>query len=815
MRMHALWMAAGLMVLVGCTLNPAPPDGDPKSVELARFGSDQELVDYFRGQVVRRNAQYANFGRGIEEGDGAVVDLGDGEAAPEAPSGNDSGFSGGEGGGSGDEDTGHSGTTIQEEGVDESDVIKTDGTYLYLIDDSQYERSIVRIVKMDDPANMAIVGSIELNGAGRDLYLIGDRLVALTATYGGFYYSDGFAVGGPDIAFDDMGIEPAPGIIPELERPKTIVSVIDVTDRNNPAIETSASFEGNNISSRMISGVLHLVVANYPQYYFDILPLGTDEVESVEMTADALLPDFETTGPDGETRTGNLVAAGSVYHPVAEDGFGMVTLISMDVTAGGEFESLGVLAQPGLVYASTDAIYMTDTQYDFTGEMRETTDLYKFALGEDGVTLTASGQVPGRVLNQYSMSEYEGRLRIATTVGATFDENGESESSNNVYVLEQAEDALAVVGSIEGIAPGETIQSARFVGNRGFVVTFEQIDPLFTLDLSEPTNPVVVGELKVPGFSTYIVPMDENHLLTVGQYIPENGFGWGVQLSIFDITDFANPALLHSEVVGDGEGYSEALWNPKAFTWFAERGLVALPITIYGGFEGGGFIDGGFDGGGFVDGGEGGFEVPPFEGGDLPMEDPDGRVEEGDSGDGEEPAEPPMIEDPDGGDEPLIDPFPYMQDYFEGVAFYRVSTDGGFESLGTISTQTISLYYYNSFMRGLFIGDNAFAVSNQVIRGAPLDAIEEAPYELYLVEQAPERPIPEIDMMIDIMIKEFGIEIEDEGQLELLRAELYAAIEEYIMQQYGGEVEGGIESLPPEFWEMLFRQFGGMMPGDR
>jgi len=797
--MHGLWIAAGLLTLAGCTLNDPPADDGPKTTaEMARFASDEELVEYFRAEVVRRNSEYADYGRGVEDGDGPIEDSGDG-ASPEAPSGNDSGLGDGEGS---DEDFGFSGTTLQEQGVDESDVIKTDGAHLYLIDDSQFDHSIVRIVSMEDPANMAVVASVELTGAGRDLYLIGDRLVALTATYGGFYYSDGFAIGGPDIAFGEMGIEPGPGIIPELERPKTIVSVIDITERNNPTIETEASFEGNAVSSRMIDGVLHLVVANYPQFYFDILPLGTDDVASVELTADALLPDFETVGPDGETRSGDVVSAGAVYHPVAEDGFGIVTLISMDVTAGGEFTSLGVLAQPGLVYASTDAIYLTDTQYDFTGELRETTNLYKFALGEDGVALTASGQVPGRVLNQYSMSEFEARLRIATTVGPIFDENGVSQSSNNVYVLEQVDDALNVVGSIEGIAPGETIQAARFVGNRGFVVTFEQIDPLFTLDLSEPTNPVVVGELKVPGFSTYIVPMDENHLLTVGQHIPENSFSLGVQLSIFDITDFADPQLLHNEVVGEGDAWSEALWNPKAFTWFAQRGLVAVPVTIYGGFDGG--FEEGDEGGG-----DGGFEVPPYEGGDFPMEDPDG--------DG--PSGPPM-EDPDGQgeepfDPPFIDPFPFDPDYFEGVAFYRVSTEAGFESLGRISTQTVSLFQYTSFMRGLFIGDNAFAVSNQVIRGAPLDGIEEAPYELYLVEPPSERPIPEIELLIEMLIREYGFEIGDEGDVEILRAELAILLEEYILQQYGGDYEGNLEDLPPEFWEMLFRHFGQMPPGDR
>jgi uncharacterized secreted protein with C-terminal beta-propeller domain len=190
--------------------------------------------------------------------------------------------------------------------------------------------------------------------------------------------------------------------------------------------------------------------------------------------------------------------------------------------------------------------------------------------------------VPGRILNQFSLGEFEGVLRIATTTGGWW--SGNNELGTNVYCLEPSDNRLEIIGKIEGIAPGEHLYSARFMGDRGFIVTFVKVDPLFTLDLSDPTDPEVIGELKVPGYSDYIHPLGENHLLTVGKYAKEqNGTTWyqGVQLSIFDISDFSNPILLYKETIGDRGTHSEASDNHKAFTFWAENDLLAIPIDLY------------------------------------------------------------------------------------------------------------------------------------------------------------------------------------------------------------------------------------------
>ena len=299
-----------------------------------------------------------------------------------------------------------------------------------------------------------------------------------------------------------------------------------------------------------------------------------------------------------------------------------------------------------------------------------------------GAVPVATGSVPGRVLNQFSMDEHAGHLRVATTTVDPREFRFTPE--NNVFVLAETGGELEIVGSVTNLAPGETIRSARFLGDRGYLVTFEQIDPLFTLDLSDPADPKVIGELKVPGFSTFIVPIDRNHLLTVGQFIPEVApfFPRGVQLSIFDVTQFDQPRLAALAVLGEGTGASsEALHNPKAFTYFAERGLIALPVSI---FDNPVFFNDFIDVGPVVEGGTGtdtGMAV----------------------------------------DEPVAVTAPEVRGGFDGVVIFSVNVDTGFEELGRISTRFDDAgFFFDSFTRGLFIGDNAFAVTNNGIRGGPL-----------------------------------------------------------------------------------------------
>jgi uncharacterized secreted protein with C-terminal beta-propeller domain len=191
-----------------------------------------------------------------------------------------------------------------------------------------------------------------------------------------------------------------------------------------------------------------------------------------------------------------------------------------------------------------------------------------------GARYTASGDVVGTVLNQYSLSELDGRLRIATTTDAGgFGSSRES----GVHIFERRGDELIEVGAVNGLGRTETIQAVRFVGTRAFVVTFRQTDPLFVLDLADPTKPRLVGELKVPGFSSYLYPIDDHRLLGVGFDATDTGGILGTQLSLFDVADSAAPRSLGTVDIGQ---MSEATFDPHAFLWWAPTGQVVVPKEL-------------------------------------------------------------------------------------------------------------------------------------------------------------------------------------------------------------------------------------------
>lgn len=670
------------------------------SAKLIPFTSEKELRDYFTGQVRSHNSQYTelSFDR---DGNAAppTSDTDNGTASPTEDSQD-----------SGGDTPGFSNTTTQEVGVDESDVVKTDGQNLYIMSSGD-EGSMLRIVQAAPVDGMTQVAEVLLEGYGRELYLLDadDTVVALSETGGGYYYIDPIPVDDPAFAEPDVI-----GGSYAYERPRTVVTVIDVATPDQPQVLSTTAFDGTAASSRMIDGVMHLVLANYPEYYFDVMPmLGRPELNTATIETEDVVPTYRREDADDSVIEGPVVSYDELYRPTDPDGFGMVTVVSVDIRADAAFTAVGVVAAPGLIYSSLNAMYLTDTKYTFDGESRETTDVYKFAYENRGARPVAAGTVPGRVLNQYSMSEYQGHLRVATTVGPVWGLFGQiAPSTNNVYVLNQNGDGLETMGRIENIAPGETIQACRFVAAKGFLVTFEQIDPLFTIDLTDPTNPALIGELKIPGFSTFLMPMDETHMLAVGQYIPEAGnWIWGVELSIFDVSDFANPQRTAHVILGEDSGAnSEALHNPKALTYFQEQGLVAIPISEYTGWviDTVGFVDGDDAVGGSGSSGSGDATVT-----DVDAVPPDG---------GDEP--PP--DSGTGGGSDLLPPQP-----FNGLVVFRVGVETGFTELGRINTEfTGNWYYWASFARGVFIGDNVYAVTDRGVRATPVDDMAATLFEV-------------------------------------------------------------------------------------
>jgi hypothetical protein len=282
---------------------------------------------------------------------------------------------------------------------------------------------------------------------------------------------------------------------------------------------------------------------------------------------------------------------------ISDDGMGrgVNSILSLDLLGDTfSFDADHIIANWSQVYASTDTLLLAEPSWDWwwfwdNDEVEESTNIHRFDISVAGQTrYTGSGRVRGLIRNQFSLSEHNDYVRVASTTGQfRWWSQTESQVENHVTVLAGA-DALVQVGHVGGIALGESIWASRFVGDKGYLVTFRNIDPLWTVDLSRPAHPTVVGELEVPGVSTYIHPFGASKLLTIGYGGDENGMDWSTQVSLFDVTDMAHPSRtaalsLSPDVVGDGWtwAWSEATWEHKAFQYWGPMNMLAIPLSTY------------------------------------------------------------------------------------------------------------------------------------------------------------------------------------------------------------------------------------------
>ena len=457
-----------------------------------------------------------------------------------------------------------SGTNTQEAGVDEGDLVENDGQRVYSVLDGR-----LRIV---DIASAAEVGSAELPDGQHQILLDGTRLAVVTSVW--------------DVAID------------------TVVSVYDVADPANPALLGRTHLEGEATGVRAADGTARIVLSSsFGQRLPFVHPDGfspnneeTAEAENrriiEESTPEQWLPRTYVESEDGtasEITTG--LDCATVGHPGEFAGLGLVWIASVplqasDLTAVG---SAGVVSSGGTTYASATTLYVATTrwpEYKVDGVAPNqaepvTTAIHSFDISGGGAaSYLASGQVPGVLLNQFSMSEFEGVLRVAVTEQ---DEGFGSPSSSSVRVLQRDGDALKEVGSVGGLGATEQIYAVRFIGALGYVVTFRQTDPLYVIDLHDPANPTVAGELKIPGYSAYLHPISDTLLLGIGQAATEEGRTLGTKLSLFDVSDPAAPA----EVAGlDVGGSSSAEFDHHAFLWWPSGtedplGQAVIPFADY------------------------------------------------------------------------------------------------------------------------------------------------------------------------------------------------------------------------------------------
>lgn len=439
----------------------------------------------------------------------------------------------------------HSETNVQTAGVDEADIVKTDGEYIYTA-----TSSALSIVKATPPEEMEVVFTMaapealglgdETNGYICGLFVHEDRLVVLGAAYS-YYYSVYEYFMYPY----DYGYDP----------PRTVVSVFDLGDKSEPQHEFTVGMAGSYMTARMVGDVVYLLtqLSVWDVDEDNILPLVWEDERRSEVPLSTVKYDPEMRYADS-----------------------FVNILALD-SSDGNHRSLSVVSDwSSTVYMSSESLYFAVQKWagDVSDEIGvvspEDTDTAKttiYRISTDGLSLvdSARGDVKGWLLNQFSMDEHGGYLRVATTTGW-------ADAENAVYVLDRD---LETVGALDDLAPRERIYSARFVGETLYLVTFLQVDPLFVIDLSTPAEPKVVGELKIPGFSTYLHPVDDSHVLGIGE---ENG---SVKVSLFDVSDPTAPSE-QSKLVITGLYSSPALYDHRAVMFDLERELLVIPGVDWG-----------------------------------------------------------------------------------------------------------------------------------------------------------------------------------------------------------------------------------------
>ncbi len=575
---------------------------------LSGFDSCDNLLAHLRTEAAERVGAYGFEGDGwyggrlfddvaFAEAD-AGDDADDGASFEEVDQAIESGATspavGGDDGGESVEGVDFSGTNVQEVGVDEADIIKTDGERVFIVAGNE-----LVVVDVD---RREVIGSVPVTaGWNPELFLSGDDILLVTTTWLGnealpkpVPAIEGGGDAEAEFAEDLEGIAIEPYF---YDTSVTVITRISISD-NGPELVESLIVEGDYVSSRGIDGVARVIIRSNPQATFPfVYPAGSAGEERaaesnreavMESELDDWIPTYTLLDADGDvTDTGLLPNCGQVHAPTEFSGFGVLSVLSIPVDGAIDpHQTTAVLAPGNTVYASTDSIFVAtqtwvdwgvfddDQQWEEAWNARHTS-IHRFALSSNGAAYAASGSVPGDIRDQFSLSEYDGHLRVITTTGEQWDETSET----FVRVLRETDGELIEVGSVGDMGNGEAVQSVRFQGPVGYVVTFRQVDPFYTLDLSDPENPLVVGELKIPGFSSYLHPIGDGMVIGVGSAGDQNGNITGSKVSLFDVTDLADP--LEVAVWEAPGGWTDVGWDHRSFLWWGPEQIAVIPVSAY------------------------------------------------------------------------------------------------------------------------------------------------------------------------------------------------------------------------------------------
>jgi uncharacterized secreted protein with C-terminal beta-propeller domain len=493
----------------------------------------------------------------------------------------------------------YSETNVQVEGVDEADIVKTDGEYIYTLTGRNYyyggggSNSALVIAKAYPSDEAVVLSQTDLGDFyPQEMFIQGDNILVFGQTSRQIPYEEQPGAKGEAAK---QGVAPEYYPYPYRYLSLATVRIWDASDKVNPSLIRSVDFEGSYLSSRKIGSHVYFVVDSYPNYaVMENVAKGGAVTDSI---AEQILPAFRDRKMNDFVREdanfSSSCGCGDVeyFDPVNPQSFITVASISMEDPQADVTKEV-IMGSGQNVYASLSNLYIAEANYPFWmegGGTTEKTIVHKFSLENGKITHIGQMEAPGHILNQFSMDEYNDHFRIATTAGRLF--RGamgiQGGTSNNVYIFGSD---LKMTGKIENIAPGESIYSARFMGARGYMVTFKKVDPFFVLDLSNPANPTILGKLKIPGYSDYLHPYDENHIIGIGKEAVEAeseggqpaNFAWyqGVKIALFDVTDVANPKELHKVVIGDRGTDSYALHDHKAFLFDRDKNLLVVPILL-------------------------------------------------------------------------------------------------------------------------------------------------------------------------------------------------------------------------------------------
>jgi uncharacterized secreted protein with C-terminal beta-propeller domain len=546
------------------------------TVSLHTVGSCGDLLAELKAEALERVGPYGLGGgpwwgpwRGMAEAADATPAAPGGEARAEAPA-----------------EPGYSGTNVQVAGVDEADRVKTDGRRLVVVSGDR-----VKVVDLtgDQPV---LASEITLPGEvwSGEVFLDGDRALVLSTGWNASPVGSQPAGSGPSTA-SDAPISPA-GVA------TTRLTEVDLAGAR---VVRSLEVEGSYLSARAVDGTVRVVVTNPSVDLPFVYPANPGAEASAEAanreviersTIEDWLPAYRTLDADHRpTGEGLAVPCDRLHLPADFAGFGRLALLTIDLAGGLALrDAAGVLTDGNTVYASPSRLVVATPEWvdpriwesGDEAEIRRVTETYNTALHAFDITAAgradyvASGSVGGHILNQFALDEHLGHIRVATTEATAWGDGPQSESY--VTVLREAGDRLEPVGRLGGLGRGEQIHSVRFAGDVAYVVTFRQIDPFYVVDLSDPANPTMTGELKIPGFSSYLHPLSDRLVLGVGQDATDEGLVTGAQLSVFDVADPANPQRIAQLGLGD-DSWSPVGHDHRAFTWWAPERLAVVPLS--------------------------------------------------------------------------------------------------------------------------------------------------------------------------------------------------------------------------------------------